>query len=223
VRVWQIEGGPGWFSSLLWDVEGKSEQKSLNASSKPLDQSTQHARLMLMLQSLLEDRFKLRIERPTRQSAVYNLVVSKDGPKIKLDDDQSPPGRANLGSPQASASSWELQRGAISIRSGPNETTIEGRAVTMPTFITILLSYSDRPIIDCTNLKGLYNFKVSWPKEETGLGGSTASSSPLATTKVHSVPAIFTALQEQLGLRLESANGPVEFLVITSVQKPSGN
>ncbi len=82
----------------------------------------------------------------------------------------------------------------------------------------MLLNRAGRPIIDCTNLKGLHSFKVQWSEEDSGSGDS-----PLARRSLSLGPAFFTALQEQLGLRMESAKGPVEFLVIKSVQKPDGN
>ncbi len=88
----------------------------------------------------------------------------------------------------------------------------------MERLISLLLNQAGKPIIDRTNLKGLYTFTLQWSEEASGAGDS-----PLARTSASFGPAFFTALQEQLGLRMESAKGPVEFLVIQRAQKPSGN
>jgi uncharacterized protein (TIGR03435 family) len=215
---WQIKGDtPGWVDFDLWDVEGRARAADVDADRvlkyfprisdsvyQSIDKNkfAKHAKLLLMLQTLLEDRFKLRAEWQTRQAPVYNLVVEKDGPKIKPGGAEDVPLR------------WKLQPGGmISSRQ-----CIEGRAVPIEKLIASLLSGSGRPIVDRTNLKGVYTFWLQWSEEDPGFGNS-----PLARTNTSFGPAFFTALQEQLGLRLESAKGPVEYLVIRSVQKPEGN
>ena len=214
---WKIEGGtPGWADSELWDVEARAKQEDVDAMPKsdPIAQS--HMR-MLMLQSLLEDRFKLRVERQTRQAPVYNLVVAKGGPRIKLDTDQTPLPPPGSSTRPPSGAAWELTRGNMMISFRRPFEQIEGRAVPIERLISNLLNRVGRPIIDQTNLKGLYTFKLQWSDENPGPGDS-----PLVRMSPSLGPAFFTALQEQLGLRLESAKGPVEFLVIKSVQKPDG-
>jgi uncharacterized protein (TIGR03435 family) len=231
---WQIKGGtPGWVDSELWDVEGRAKAEEFDANQIlqhypgietfdfrriSRDRLAQQTRLWLMVQSLLEERFKLRVERQPRQAPVYNLVVAKGGPKLKLDDDQSPPSQSGSGNPPPSGGAWELPRGQLMLRAGnrpPFEQSIEGRGIPIERLIPNLLNRAGRPIIDCTNLKGLYTFKIQWSEEDSGVGDS-----PLARGSLSLGPGFFTALQEQLGLRLESAKGPVEFLVIKSVQKP---
>jgi uncharacterized protein (TIGR03435 family) len=210
---WQIKGGtPGWVDSELWDVEGRINPPDFYAASKP-DGPEKAQRRSLRLQSLLEDRFKLRVERQTRQAPVYNLVVAKGGPKIKPDADQSPVVHSGSATPPASVSvgTWVVPRGGM--MSGFQ--SIDAHAVPIERLISSLLNRAGRPIIDCTNLKGLYTFKMQWSEEESG-----KSDSPLVRRSLSLSPAFLTALQEQLGLRLESAKGPVEFLVIKSVQKP---
>ena len=220
---WQIQGGtPGWVDSQLWDVEGRAKADTLDANqilqhypgignfdfgliSRDVDAGkrklAQEVRLCLMLQSLFEDRFKLRVERQTRQAPVYNLVIAKGGARIKPEKDPN----AGSGTTTRATGGWAR----------PFE--IAGRAVPMERLVRALLSYSDRPIIDRTNLEGLYTYKLQWTPEESGPGDS-----PLARTSLSLGPAFFTALEEQLGLRLEPAKGPVEYLVIKSVQKPDG-
>jgi uncharacterized protein (TIGR03435 family) len=197
---WKIEGGTfGWVDSELWDVEARARQEDVDTMPKdPIAQS--HMR-MLMLQSLLEDRFKLRVERQTRQAPVYNLVIAKGGPKLKPDDgrDLSP--------------RWQLKPGNM-VAMGQS---IEGRAIPIERLTSYLLNRAGRPVIDRTDLKGLYNISLKWTDDN-----SAAGDSPLARKSLSLGPAFFTALEEQLGLRLESAKGPVEYLVIKSAQKPDG-
>jgi uncharacterized protein (TIGR03435 family) len=200
VRSWQLIGGPDWMNSDLWDIEARA--KAEGAVSKP---GSQTLRMLEMLQSLLEDRFRLKIQRETKESPVYNLVVAKGGPKIKLDGDQSPASLQGSGATTPSGSGWT------------RAFEISGRAAPMERLVQSLMPYSDRPIIDRTNLKGLYTYNLKWPEENSGPGDS-----PLARRSLSFGPAFFTALQEQLGLQLESAKGPVEFFVIKSVQKPEG-
>ena len=166
-----------------------------------------------MLQCLLEERFKLRVERQTKPAPVYNLVVAKGGLKMLADDGKSPPAdpQAWAPSPGGIYSKEAIVGGGSRIRS------IGGRATPMEQIVRMIQSSSDRAIVDLTNLKGTYTFKIEWPVDDPAAGDS-----PLVRSDRSFGPAFFTALQEQAGLRLESAKGPVEFLVIKSVQKPEG-
>jgi uncharacterized protein (TIGR03435 family) len=216
VAPWQVEGGPGWVNSQLWSIEAKGDEKIISAAPKPRGHFTPDV-ISLMLQSLLEDRFKLKIQYLTKESSVYNLVVARGGPKIELDHDQNPP--ANVDSAIIIFEN-EVPRGIA--RQGYG--SIEARAISIKEFINrCLLSRTDRPILDRTNLKGLYNFKMKWSGDDPVLGGSTRPASPIARANLSFGPAFFTAMKEHLGLQLKSAKGPVEFIVITSAEKPSEN
>lgn len=152
-----------------------------------------------MLQSLIEERFKLRFHREMREFPVYELTVSKNGTKLKTAIEQGPP----------QASDTKVGRGTIELKAQP-----------MQNFVYWLSRQLDRPLIDKTNVKGIYDIKLIWTAE--------LSSAPRGTPELQQTPpidsvSIFSALTEQLGLKLESAKGPVEVLVIDSVQKPSEN
>ena len=216
VRWWQIEGGPDWIDSLRWNVEAKADEKIVNAYPEPGDPLAPDV-IALMLQSLLEDHFKLTIHHQTKESSVYSLVVADGGPKIELDPDQSPPVRFE---PEMLKWQKELRRGEARIGSG----SIEARAISITNFINgCLLFRSDRPIMDRTNLKDRYNIKMKWSLGGADLVRPTDASSPALDATRNFTPAFFAALQEQLGLMLESGEAPVDFLVITGVQKPSKN
>jgi uncharacterized protein (TIGR03435 family) len=202
VQDFQITGGPRWLESDRFDVEAKA------AGKVGTDQ------VRLMLQSLLEDRFQLRFHRETRRGPVYALVVAKGGPKLKLSADQTSPD-VNGPSPAGAG----LNRGVIRLGSG----SMMGNAAVFPLFTQLLSQRLERPVVDRTNLKGRYDFQLEWTpglgENPSGPGGDT----PLAAEPTEGRTSIFTALQEQLGLKLESAKGPVEMFVIDRADKPSQN
>src|SRR2546425_3368714 len=90
VRDFQISGGPGWAGTDRWNIEAKAEEGAIPPAAGPPD-PTVIPPLMLMLQSLIEDRFQLKVHRETKELPVYELVVAKGGPKIKPSEDQSLP------------------------------------------------------------------------------------------------------------------------------------
>lgn len=148
-----------------------------------------------MMQALLADRFKLLLHRVTKELPVYALVVGKGGSKL-----------------QASTSAQ------MRIRTGRGQFDMQKGE--MKTFANELARQLGRTVIDKTELAGEYDFKLEWTPDE-------AQSGPAAepgTVQIEGTgPSIFTALQEQLGLKLESTKGPVEILMIDRVEKASEN
>jgi len=148
----------------------------------------------------LEDRFHLKVHRETRKLPVYDLVVATNGVKMKLSEDQTDP-------------SDRQNRGLTTTQTASGETIISGSAIPIaaevmarrpyslpPASLSVLLSsYARRPVIDKTNLKGLFDFRLQFLSEALLL---TNPNAPGAS--------IFTAVQEQLGLKLESNMGPAE-------------
>ena len=207
IQQFQISGGPRWIGSDRYDIEGKAE-----------DPKADFDQLRLMLQTLFEERFKLKVHRETKESPVYALVAGKGGPRIKLSSDQvsqdvNGPAPAGAGP----------NRGAIRIGVG----NLVGNAVTISWFASMLSSRLDRLIMDKTNLSGRFDIRLKWtpspgeslfgvPAEIIDMNGVTVRLDP-------SGPSIFSAIQEQLGLKLESAKAPVDLLVIDRVERPSEN
>src|SRR5215475_1400559 len=101
--------------------------------------------------------------------------------------------------------------------------TMFGSAVPLVRLTVMLQSYAGRVIKDKTNLSGLFDFKLEFAVDGGALCTSAAAASPAPPASDPSGPTLFDALQEQLGLRLVSAKGPVEVIVIDSVQKPTAN
>lgn len=156
---------------------------------------TPDVQLRPMLQALLMDRFKMRFHRETTEMPVYALTVGKDGHKLK----EIKPGEPMSG--RGSGAGVPRPDGLASM-------TIMGD---LPNFAIALSRTLDRPVIDKTGLPGRFTVVLTYLPDR--LAGTTGVSGP----------SIFTALQEQLGLNLESQRAPVEILVIDQIQEPTPN
>jgi uncharacterized protein (TIGR03435 family) len=209
-------GGPGWIDSDLWDIEAKAPEGSV----PPGTILGFPPQMVVMLQSLLEDRFQLKLHRETREAPVYDLTIAKGGSKLKLSEDQTPPSMPERGGPPLQPRT--VPRGGMKMVNGD----FEASALSFDDFARALAAlYLHRPVNDKTGLKGLYDIKLRWTPDPA-IGASVGPGGPVAPAPPSGDPPgpdIFTAIQEQLGLRLESAKGPVEFFVIDSAQRPSGN
>jgi uncharacterized protein (TIGR03435 family) len=158
----------------------------------------------LMVQSLLEERFNLKFHSEVKELPVYDLLVGKGGIKMKLTDDQTP--------------LTVRVRGTLLVE----QDHLQGIARPLSGLAVGLSDLLGLIVIDKTNLSGLYDFKMKWTpdvNQSTGIFGAVN----VPTRENQNAPSIFTAIQEQLGLKLESSKGPVKVLVIDSVQKPSEN
>jgi uncharacterized protein (TIGR03435 family) len=208
----QFIGGPEWLDTDRWDIEAKAPEGTVSSRSTPFNVGAPDA-LALMVQSLLEVRFKLKAHQETRQLPLYELVLAKAGSKLKLSDDQTPPA-AMLGAGGAQRGS-ALPRGGVRLGRGDLEAQAQPLAILATALGAI---YLDRPVIDKTGLKGLYDIRLQWTSDPR-LSASVST----ATPPVDIGPSLFNAVEEQLGLRLESGRGPLPVLIIDNVQQPSQN
>ncbi|HWB95065.1 MAG TPA: TIGR03435 family protein [Bryobacteraceae bacterium] len=191
----QIVGIPAWANSERFDIEAKVDSADVAAFRKlTLDQ------IQGMGRTILADRFKCASHMEQKILPVYALAVAKDGPKLKTStmSDQDINARTGvIGMSHASNGS-----GAV------NQLTATG--VTMDRLASALSKQGlGRVVLDNTNLTGRYDFTLSWSPENAP--GETSG------------PSIFTAIAEQLGLKLESEKGPVPVLVIDHIGAPSPN
>lgn len=201
-----IEGGPAWIDSDAYGINARAaDAAALEMMSGP------------MLQALLEDRFKLRVHRETREVPVYALTVAKGGPKLPpfregsctpLDPSRFGPFYA-LPTPEQIAKNCH----ATGRRDG-QILRIDAQGLRVDEFAKLFLDSHtlDRPVIDKTGLAGRFNFHLEYTPDRF-----------ITPDEPGGGPAIFSALQDQLGLKLEPAKGPGEFLVIDSIEKPSEN
>jgi uncharacterized protein (TIGR03435 family) len=206
----QIVGGPSWMSMEFYDIHAKASEVEVQALDK-LDFPQKMDQPRLMIQSLLVDRFQLKVSFRTQDLPVYALVVGKTGSKLtKVEPSPFPP----PGTPPPPGA--HLPRLA---KTGPNQYT--ATAWPMNQTVDWLSRFSEvgnRIVIDETGLAGSYDFV---------LNGVTMSPppppGPNAATPEEATTSIFTALQEQLGLKLEPKKAPIEVLVIDHVERPSEN
>jgi uncharacterized protein (TIGR03435 family) len=199
----QIVGGPNWIADAQWTIEAKIAER---------DSATGPEAIALRLQALLEDRFALKLHREMREQPVYALVVDKNGLKIPAVDPppppvpgQAPPAPPRVGPGGALSANFMPQPGRI--MAGPG--VILASAVTTSEIALALNRAVDRPIVDRTNLTGYFNMRIHFVTDAAATDSAE--------------PSIFTAIQEQLGLKLEAAKNAMEVLVIDSVEKPMEN
>ena len=215
VRDFQISGGPAWISSDRYDIQAKAEggsQGDLRTETEE-QRKADLDRRRLMIQALLADRFKLVVHKESKESTIYALVVAKGGPKLK----ELPPETTPAPDPKESKDSMDKPdpkrppRGMM--RMGHGELSSQG--VKLAALAQSLSNAVGRPVIDKTGLTGDYSYELKWTPDESQ-GGAAPSADANG-------PSIFTALQEQLGLKLESQKGQVDSLVIDHAEKASEN
>jgi bla regulator protein BlaR1 len=205
VPDFQMSGGPPWINSERYDIEAKVDSSAAE-QLRQLDQD-QHRQ---MLQSLLQDRFKLKVHWETKELPVYALAVAKNGPKLHeaKPDDTYPNGIKDEGG---------VGRAGL-MRMGPGR--IKAQGLPMNTFVRLLSQQLGRTVLDKTGLAGNYDVELQWTQDNIPASMMGPDGNP---TPEISGPSVFTAIQEQLGLKLESQKGPVEVLVIDHVEPASAN
>jgi uncharacterized protein (TIGR03435 family) len=218
VQPFQISGGPSWIDSEGYDIEAKVDDSTI-AELQKLSPEQRMDQYRLMLRSLLADRFKLKLDHQTKELPIYALVVAKGGPKLtptKLNPDVPP-------SPQAKAP----PQGPM-LRMAPGR--LEAKMTPITALAEVLGNQPDlggRLVVDQTGIQGKYDFTLEFAPERPEPLPGTAGGPPIGMQGPPppdpNAPSIFTAIQEQLGLKLEPSKGPVEILVIDSIEKPTEN
>lgn len=190
-----ISGGPDWTESDHFDITAKSP----NEAKPNLDEQ------MAMLRALLTDRFKLAFHWEKKEMPVYLLTVAKGGPRLKptaVAPESIPEGPPPL----------------IFVVS-PDLVRLPGRYATVGELASVLQRAAlDHPVLDQTGLTGRFDFDLQFAPDETQFGGALGKGPEEST-----VPGLFAALQQQLGLKMETTRGPVDVMVIDRVERPSEN
>ena len=217
VQTYQVVAAPSWIDTERYEINATA-----GGNASP-------AQVLVMLQSLLEDRFQLQIHREQRQLPVYDLVAARGGLKLpapKENNCVSAAAEASAGwiggriPPPGSAPPPATRCGAVRVRLAPSGGRMEGGKVPMSEFTRTLSLVLGRTVIDQTGFTGLFDVTLDFlPDEITEALPPPPPGAPAESAN----PSILVALQEQLGLRLESAKGPVEVLVIDHIERPSAN
>lgn len=177
-----------------------SDHYDIAAITPGTDRPTQDEQ-MAMLRNLLVERFQLNLHREQKQLSIYELEVSKGGEKLK-------PSAEAPGEPAALISTVY-----------PDRIHLPARNATMTEFASVLQrAVLDRPVVDKTGLSGRYDFDLDWAPDETQFGGEV----PVARSDAPNPP-FFTAIEQQIGLKIEATKGPVMAVVVDSVQRPIEN
>ncbi len=195
IQPYQIPDGPGWIKSVGFDLNAKPGE------AHDFDD------IPVMLQGVLEDRFQLKYHWEIREQSVYDLVVTKSG-KLR-------PSIVKAECPRPFADSEGVPQDAPCGDLDNTSGYTKGYKLTGSELAASLSWLLSKPVVDKTNLAGAYDVELRWTPDSVEMKSNGSSE--------HDTPDIFTALQEQLGLKLEPSKGPVRVLVIDHVEKPSDN
>jgi uncharacterized protein (TIGR03435 family) len=181
----QMQGGPNWIDSARFDIVAKADETEGEVKPEQWNQ---------MVQTLLENRFKLMLHRETKQMSAYALVVGKNPPKL-----QEPKEGEQTGLVPGAGGQMNFQR------------------MPMAGLVNTLSNILHTPVVDGTGIKGFYDFTLD-PSQFATTGG-TGSPQPANSY----ADLVLTAVQEQLGFKLEKRKEPLEITIIDHVEQPSEN
>jgi uncharacterized protein (TIGR03435 family) len=210
----EVVGGPDWIDTERFDITAKVEGNHV------LDVDGMPRQTFVMLQGLLSERFRLRVHSETRELPIYAFMAVRNdgtmGPQLR---------RSDVDCVAVLRAMRDGQRPEVQPGRGPpcsvghSNGRIVGNAITIERFADVLSTWVDRKVLDQTGLDGNFDVQLEWqpaPGEYSGRGGADDSLRPQGDGV-----SIFTALQEQLGLRLRATTGPVGVLVIDRAERPT--
>jgi uncharacterized protein (TIGR03435 family) len=210
----RVVGGPGWASTDLYDIVAESDD------NPGVDQQGRPMRLLAMLKTLLEDRFKLRVRTESRETSIYELVTTGgDGVRAaRLHPSVRHCPVYAQGVPRPAVTPAE-RCGLTTVANG-STVTVTAQGITMSELATRFQGFRSvgRPVQNKTGLDGRYDFTLEFTTP-----AAAPASDALAAPLVETGPSLFTVLQDQLGLKLQATQAPMDFYVIESVQRPTAN
>jgi uncharacterized protein (TIGR03435 family) len=200
IKDFQLSGAPPWINADRYDIAADIEESQFGQIRK-LSRDDQLQQVQLLIQSLLADRFKLKITRETKQLPIMALAAEKNASKLAQFADQPYPNPIN--SP-----------GVIVMEFGrDSQRTVKATKTTMDNFASALSRVLEQQVVNETAVSGNYTFTISWT--------DPMEAGPSAATDTG--PSVQAALEDELGLKLESTKGPVETITIDRIEKPSPN
>jgi uncharacterized protein (TIGR03435 family) len=218
----QVTGGPDWLNTDRFDIVAKGDDSD-HDGSLGMTSTRPASRIQLMLRSLLADRFKLVVRTETRDLPIYALTLArsdgKPGPALH-------PSTVDCTTPRKEDAPDVLKLPMdpanpppCGIRLGVGSMLLGGAGLSQ--LATTLSGVMDRTVVDRTQLSGAFDVRLTWTPDQAT--PKMAQKMAFAPAVDRDGPSIFTAVQEQLGLKLEPTSGPVEMLVIISAQPPTAN
>ena len=227
VQMPPIEKAPAWISSNLYTIDAKAEGAPGQA-----------VMLGPMMQSLLEDRFHLKLHRETKNGPAYELAVAKGGSRLKSNNgtcsvDVPPaavPRDPATGRPVSGFSGGRVSppsqpgvpcRLRLNLRNGPNQLFVAS-GITLDGFCSYLSRATGRTVVNATELEGKYDIRLEYSPDQA-LPGPTALDQPDVPADIQPGASLFTAVEEQLGLKLVPVKGTSQVIVIDHIEKPTGN
>jgi uncharacterized protein (TIGR03435 family) len=212
IQPFQVSGAPPWLDSAHWDISAKAET------------TPKQGELQLMLQALLADRFQLLTHHETKELPIYALVLARKDGKLGPTMTEAKEGGCTKFDPTQPRTPPEPGKPPV-LNCGQQMMGFRNlSAVSIPiaNMVPMLSRMLGRTVIDKTGLTGNYDITMEWTPDDAQLS-MLPPDVPRPPPPDNPGPSIFTALQEQLGLKLESQKGPVDILVVDRVEKPSEN
>ncbi len=208
VKPFQVSGGPGWVSTDGYDVEAKAEG---NPSRE---------QIRLMLRTLLEDRFRLKLRRENKAMGTYELTVTKGGAKLPPANPEACADPNKASAPEAGATRLP-KCGNAWVKGDRSGLEVGGFGLAMADFARALTNAVGSVVVDKTGLTQKFDVRLEFSSRERLSMGKPGA--PPQEQGDASGTSLFSAIERQLGLKLESAKGPVEVLVIERAERPSAN
>ena len=231
LQAYQMVGAEGWLMKDQWSIEATTAPGTVDPPSANPPYMSVPDSMALRLRALLADRFALKTHWETSNRQVYELTVSAAGSKLKLVDSppQASPTQASAnGARPPLTPEGKLPANFVpppgAVIAGPG--IIAASAISMDQIVSLLGRMMDYPVIDKTGLTGYFNVRLQFDPESAprAIGApAPPSAQPNGAPVPSEDPSIFEAIQQQLGLKLQTAKESVEILVIDSASKPAGN
>jgi bla regulator protein BlaR1 len=216
----QIAEAPSWTNTEKYDIEAKPDDAVIEALQKLTSPEKFNGQVNLMIQSLIRDRFKLASHYETKELPVYVLLVARNGPKFH-EAAITPTGSTP---PNPRGPSSVPPKGSYIRMGGRGQ--LDAVDANLDMFIDVLSQQIGRIILNQTGLKAKYDFTLKWTPDEghpemfKGAGALPSEAAPPPDT---SGPTIFTAMQEQLGLKLEAQKSSMPVLIVDHIERPTEN
>jgi len=205
VSLFDVAGGPSWLDTERFDIAAKSDD-TVSAQLRKLNNCDVRKAKQQMLQALLSDRTKLAVHHVSKVVTGYDLVLAKIG--SKLQPSKTAPDEANTSEAKPLGATMSMQAGKLGI-------DLTARNYSISSFAAWLsIGSLHTPVQDKTGLTGVYDFKLQWSQQD---------SAALSSSQDALYPDIFTALQEQLGLKLNPTKVTIDTIVIDHIEPPSPN